>query len=489
VDAACHRDRAWRFDSPLHELSLSLEWDILGHKRYPELEYYTAEGEKLEKEDVNLAYGTYYDEDGEVYNFNEIKRFKRKLSPYIGLGLALTYVNPNPEYPTTEEEGLVPAASLIALDQEEQSNSYFHVPVTIGLRYDLSEKYFLDGELRGVFQSTDLLDGMKNTTNFDDSRNHGDTYQFATLRFGYRLGIKKDRDFDGVADDKDICPDIPGIKELDGCPDSDGDGIADEVDACPHLKGLRKFAGCPDTDGDGIQDLLDGCPELPGPLAGKGCPDTDGDGVTDEKDICPNIFGTMVFSGCPDTDGDNIPDNEDACPRVKGSDAFHGCNENYPSLQFDARFINSARAEHCEKIYFNSGSSNTDFINGLKTETVDVQIAHMVDLLKNSDDYILVIGGHTDTDGEADSNQTLSEKRANEVARLFVSKGISSTNMVTVGYGEYFLADYNEATDDGKALNRRVELCLFDKNIEAEKKIEREDYEAIKRKAKAKEKK
>ena len=468
-DSGCHRERAWRFTSPLHELSLSLEWDILGKKRYPQLEYFDANGEKLDPEEVNLAYGTYYDEDGEVYNFNEINKFKRKLSPYIGIGAAMTFVNPDPVYPTNPEEGTVPNAELVALDSIEQGNAYLHFPITVGLRYDISEKIFLDGELRGVFQATDFLDGMKNTTNFDDARNHGDTYQFATLRFGYRLGIKKDRDFDGVADDNDICPDIPGIKELDGCPDSDGDGISDEVDACPLIKGLRKFAGCPDTDNDGIQDLLDVCPEIPGPIEGKGCPDSDGDGVTDERDICPNVFGLERHLGCPDTDGDDIPDNEDACPLVKGSDAFHGCNENYPSLEYDARFVNSAKAEYCEKIYFGSGSSDTEFSSGLNSEAVKIQIDYIANQLKKSDNYILVIGGHTDTDGEADFNQELSEQRAKEVARLFQSKGVSTAEMITVGYGEYFLADYQEANEDGKALNRRVELCIFNKNIQVDK--------------------
>jgi len=483
VEIGCHRDRAWKFDSPLHELSLSFEWDIFGKGRYPEFEYYNQDGERLNEEDVNLAYGTYYNEDGDVYNFNELKRFKRKLSPYIGLGIAMTFVNPNPVYPTLEEFGTVPDAADVLADSLEQGSMYMHFPITLGLRYDLSERFFLDGELRGVFQATDLLDGMKNTTNFDDDRNHGDTYQFATLRVGYRLGIKEDRDFDGVSDDDDICPDVPGLKELDGCPDRDGDGITDEIDACPDVRGLRKFAGCPDTDGDGIQDLLDLCPELPGSMAGKGCPDRDGDGVTDEKDICPNLFGLDIFGGCPDTDGDSIPDNEDACPRVKGSDEFHGCNEDYPSLEYDGRFTNSARAAYCEKVYFESGSSNTDFAKSLQSSSVNLQVQNLTDKLKSNNDYILVIGGHTDTDGEAKFNQDLSEKRAREVARLFQAKGISSSKLVTVGYGEYFLADYAELTDDGKALNRRVEMCVFDKNIQVEEKKEREDYEQIKQKA------
>lgn len=36
-----------------------------------------------------------------------------------------------------------------------------------------------------------------------------------------------DMDGDHVSDDNDLCPDIPGLVELNGCPDTDRDGVAD----------------------------------------------------------------------------------------------------------------------------------------------------------------------------------------------------------------------------------------------------------------------
>ena len=52
----------------------------------------------------------------------------------------------------------------------------------------------------------------------------------ATINF--RFG-NRDRDKDGVLDKDDLCPDVPGPKENDGCPwpDTDGDGILDKDDA------------------------------------------------------------------------------------------------------------------------------------------------------------------------------------------------------------------------------------------------------------------
>lgn len=48
----------------------------------------------------------------------------------------------------------------------------------------------------------------------------------------YRFG-KSDRDGDGIWDEDDECPDVPGLAEYNGCPDTDGDGIEDRLDECP----------------------------------------------------------------------------------------------------------------------------------------------------------------------------------------------------------------------------------------------------------------
>jgi outer membrane protein OmpA-like peptidoglycan-associated protein len=46
------------------------------------------------------------------------------------------------------------------------------------------------------------------------------------------------------------CPDVAGLKQYAGCPDTDGDGIADTVDKCPQqpevVNGLDDEDGCPD---------------------------------------------------------------------------------------------------------------------------------------------------------------------------------------------------------------------------------------------------
>ncbi|MBS1565354.1 MAG: OmpA family protein [Bacteroidetes bacterium] len=99
--------------------------------------------------------------------------------------------------------------------------------------------------------------------------------------------LVKDRDKDGVTDDKDECPDSAGVVALNGCPDRDGDGIADKNDKCPDTVGVAKYQGCPipDSDGDGVNDDEDKCPNSKGVGDNKGCP-------VIKKEIQTRVSGT-----------------------------------------------------------------------------------------------------------------------------------------------------------------------------------------------------
>lgn len=67
------------------------------------------------------------------------------------------------------------------------------------------------------------------------------------------------------------------------------------------------------------------------------------------------------------------------------------------------------------------------------------------------------LSGHTDAKGSDSYNQNLSERRAASVRQYLVGKGIASSRMTSVGHGESQPVATNE-TDEGRALNRRVEL-------------------------------
>ncbi|WP_170328134.1 OmpA family protein [Ruegeria arenilitoris] len=68
--------------------------------------------------------------------------------------------------------------------------------------------------------------------------------------------------------------------------------------------------------------------------------------------------------------------------------------------------------------------------------------------------------GHTDSDGEASYNQTLSERRAGSVADILQANGVSGARISTIGLGENRPAASN-LTPEGKARNRRVDIEII----------------------------
>ena len=81
-------------------------------------------------------------------------------------------------------------------------------------------------------------------------------------------------------------------------------------------------------------------------------------------------------------------------------------------------------------------------------------------VLQEFNQTIIVSAGHTDSKGSTDYNQALSERRASSVAKYLLSKGVVEARIETVGFGEGTpIAD--NATAEGRALNRRVELSLI----------------------------
>ena len=167
-----------------------------------------------------------------------------------------------------------------------------------------------------VFGLTFMADFRHNMADFQRRGKVTPYDEGGTMRYSAMLSIKfggTDTDGDGIYDEHDECPNVPGLEKFNGCPDTDGDGIQDSEDECPMEAGLPEFNGCPDTDGDGVSDNKDRCPTVAGLASMAGCPDTDGDGIADGQDACPKVAGPRGNRGCPwpDSDGDSVVDKDD----------------------------------------------------------------------------------------------------------------------------------------------------------------------------------
>jgi len=84
-------------------------------------------------------------------------------------------------------------------------------------------------------------------------------------------------------------------------------------------------------------------------------------------------------------------------------------------------------------------------------------LAQNVQLYANS---TLQVIGHTDSDGDASYNQTLSEGRARSVANILIGNGVPGARIQTFGRGESQPIASN-LSPEGKAQNRRVEIVIL----------------------------
>ena len=82
-----------------------------------------------------------------------------------------------------------------------------------------------------------------------------------------------------------------------------------------------------------------------------------------------------------------------------------------------------------------------------------------VEALKENADVRVQVAGYTDSVGTDAYNQGLSERRANAVLEYLSTHGIDGSRLSAVGFGETNPVADN-ATDDGRSQNRRVELNI-----------------------------
>jgi len=201
--------------------------------------------------------------------------------------------------------------------------------------------------------------------------------------------------------------------------DSDKDGIVDSKDQCPKtVQGISvDYRGCAkDSDKDGVADSVDSCPQSKrnARVNDKGCEinnDLDNDGIVNSNDDCPNTAaGTVV--------------NKQGC-----------------QLKADISLRN---------VTFATGTSR---ISASSQNTLD----NVAQVLADNTHLKFEVAGHTDNTGNYQKNVSLSDKRAKAVRQYLVNSGVAAHRLTAKGYGPDKPVVSN-ATRDGRAQNRRVEL-------------------------------
>ncbi|TJY61150.1 hypothetical protein E4T66_11035 [Sinimarinibacterium sp. CAU 1509] len=109
---------------------------------------------------------------------------------------------------------------------------------------------------------------------------------------------------------------------------------------------------------------------------------------------------------------------------------------------------------------------NFEFDKANLTVNAKALLDLVVDALIKRPDIQVEIDGHTDSKGSDAYNQKLSERRAMSVMQYLVEHGIAVDRLSSAGFGESMPVADN-ATDQGRELNRRVELKVLQTGVGA----------------------
>lgn len=105
-----------------------------------------------------------------------------------------------------------------------------------------------------------------------------------------------------------------------------------------------------------------------------------------------------------------------------------------------------------ENVYF-------DFDQATLLPKSYLTLSHLLELMQTYPALVIELVGHTDSDGAAIYNRTLSRRRAKTVYSYLLDKGVAAERISFKGEGEENpIAD--NTTDEGRSLNRRVEFRI-----------------------------
>ncbi len=130
--------------------------------------------------------------------------------------------------------------------------------------------------------------------------------------------------------------------------------------------------------------------------------------------------------------------------------------------------INDRQAEIRElvKEKIDNGSANEPILESLYFITDEAEFAYV-----DFDPFLLavefalqgkmvLVEGHTDDRGDDEYNLQLSMKRVRQIETLMHEIGVPPENVSVIGYGES-MPKYNNATEEGRQKNRRVDFKIF----------------------------
>jgi outer membrane protein OmpA-like peptidoglycan-associated protein len=124
-----------------------------------------------------------------------------------------------------------------------------------------------------------------------------------------------------------------------------------------------------------------------------------------------------------------------------------------------AQIAETKRTEQGVIVTLSSNKINFDTNSSTVKADSRQTLVDLANVIKKYPEDVILVAGHTDSDGASDYNMRLSDARAQAVADVLISSGVAIESVRAHGYGETQPIAENTSAD-GKAQNRRVELSI-----------------------------
>jgi outer membrane protein OmpA-like peptidoglycan-associated protein len=101
----------------------------------------------------------------------------------------------------------------------------------------------------------------------------------------------------------------------------------------------------------------------------------------------------------------------------------------------------------------------------LNTAAADPYLDKIAILLKTKSTKPVAVEGHTDNVGSLPSNQQISEARAKVIRNALLARGVPADRLKAEGFA-FQRPVVSNSNEEGRALNRRVEIIILDEKVE-----------------------
>lgn len=166
--------------------------------------------------------------------------------------------------------------------------------------------------------------------------------------------------------------------------------------------------------------------------------------------------GLICYAQDGDDDSDGVFDRRDHCPDTPANTPVD--NRGCPVPQYPAT-VKAPEPQAPQSEVITLRGVLFAYNSSQLTPTAESQLLELMAKLKNTDVTSIKVIGHTDSKGSDAYNQKLSERRASSVAAFLMSQGLAPDKLTSQGMGESQPVADN-ATEEGRAQNRRVELVI-----------------------------